>query len=188
MNLYDDLSKKQKEILVFIKKYMVKNGKSPSVRDIASNVGLRSPATVHVHLQNLISKGFIKRSGNQFKSLELLVPNEFEHYDEQSIRVPFLDSLLVDDFLKELKDPNDFFYLSAQMIPKGSSVFVLSIPYDIPKFSYYQGDYLIVDLDSSFKNQDIVISINQDNQLVIDTSIMKGATVLGKVVGLYREY
>ena len=57
-----ELSTKQNNILIFIKKFIAGNGYSPSVRDICKGVGLSSPATVHVHLSNLIEKGYLRRN------------------------------------------------------------------------------------------------------------------------------
>ena len=57
----NNLSAKQNEILIFIKKFMAENKFSPSVREICKGVGLNSPATVHVHLKNLIEKGYLEK-------------------------------------------------------------------------------------------------------------------------------
>ena len=49
-------SKKQEKILTFIKKYTAKNNYPPSIREICQGVNLKSPATVHVHIKNLLAK------------------------------------------------------------------------------------------------------------------------------------
>ena len=79
MKKYNDLSTRQNEILTFIKKYTAKNSYPPAVREIASGVNLKSPATVHVHVKNLIDKGYLKRTNSTHKLLELQVPNEFDN-------------------------------------------------------------------------------------------------------------
>ena len=73
-----DLTSKQKEVLTFIKKFQAENKYPPSVRQICSALELRSPATVHAHIQNIIDKGYLKRSKQGNHLIELLVPNEFE--------------------------------------------------------------------------------------------------------------
>ena len=47
------LTKRQSEILTFIKKYIARHGYPPAIREICSGVGLSSPATVFVHVKNL---------------------------------------------------------------------------------------------------------------------------------------
>ena len=48
-----DLTKRQKEIFDFIRRYAAKNGYPPTVREIGKAVGLHSSSTVHAHLANL---------------------------------------------------------------------------------------------------------------------------------------
>ena len=90
-----DLSRKQKEILEFIEKYMARKNHSPSIREIANGVDLNSPATVHIHVQNLIQKGYLKRDESTQKSLVLMVENPFDYSDDQAIRVPFMIEMCI---------------------------------------------------------------------------------------------
>ena len=48
-----DLTKRQKEIFDFIRRYAAKTGYPPTVREIGKAVGLHSSSTVHAHLANL---------------------------------------------------------------------------------------------------------------------------------------
>lgn len=50
------LSKRQQEILDFIKEQVVLKGYPPSVREIGQSVGLASSSTVHGHLSRLEKK------------------------------------------------------------------------------------------------------------------------------------
>ncbi len=52
-----DLTKRQQEIVDFIKKYSAKYGYPPTVRDIGKAIGLTSSSTVHAHLANLEKVG-----------------------------------------------------------------------------------------------------------------------------------
>ena len=56
----DVLTKRQADILQAIKEFMAKNGYPPTVREIGSQVGLSSPATIQFHLTQLEQKGYIK--------------------------------------------------------------------------------------------------------------------------------
>ena len=95
MKQYNDLSTRQNEILIFIKKHTAKNNYPPSIREIANAVNLHSPATVHVHVKNLIEKGYLKRNPNNHKLLELLVPNEFEQISKDTIQTPLLGKIIL---------------------------------------------------------------------------------------------
>ena len=65
----DGLTKKQKEVLEFIKQFHADNKYPPSIRQICSAINLSSPATVHVHINHLVDKGYIKRSKEGKKKL-----------------------------------------------------------------------------------------------------------------------
>ena len=91
----NSLTKKQNETLTFIKKYMVSHGYPPSVREICAGMGLSSPATAHTHLKELENKGYIRKENSKFRTIELLVDNEFEKKQESNnsdavIDVPLL--------------------------------------------------------------------------------------------------
>ena len=57
----NELTKRQQEILVFIKKFIVSNGYPPTIREIGENIGVSSSVTVHSHVQKLVDKGYIKK-------------------------------------------------------------------------------------------------------------------------------
>jgi repressor LexA len=65
------LTKRQFEVLEWIRKFMREKGYSPSFQEMGSGLGMRSLATVHKHLFNLERKGYIKRDYNRSRSIEL---------------------------------------------------------------------------------------------------------------------
>src|ERR1700748_3494570 len=66
-----DLTKRQKEIFDFIRKYAAKTGYPPTVREIGKAVGLHSSSTVHQHLANLERIGLLKRDPSKPRAIEL---------------------------------------------------------------------------------------------------------------------
>ncbi|MFW6303211.1 MAG: transcriptional repressor LexA [Candidatus Sumerlaeota bacterium] len=66
------LTKRQREMLDFLERFIRENGYSPSLEEICEGVGLSSIATVHVHLRNLEAKKMIRRLANRSRSIELL--------------------------------------------------------------------------------------------------------------------
>src|ERR1700761_1217681 len=67
-----DLTKRQKEIFDFIRKYAAKTGYPPTVREIGKAVGLHSSSTVHAHLANLEKLGLLRRDPSKPRAIELL--------------------------------------------------------------------------------------------------------------------
>ena len=117
MKIYSDLSTRQNEILNFIKKYTAKNNYPPSIREIANGVNLHSPATVHVHVKNLVEKGYLKRNNNNHKLLEVLVPNEFEQISGDTVQIPLLGKVTAGNPIEAIEHPDEYFPIPIQLIP-----------------------------------------------------------------------
>ncbi len=66
------LTKRQKEILDYIESFIDEQGYAPSFEEIAESFGYSSLATVHEHLSNLERKGYIRKSYNESRSIELV--------------------------------------------------------------------------------------------------------------------
>lgn len=68
------LTKRQREILEYLQGHISQHGYAPSFEEIAERFGFQSLATVHEHLTNLERKGYIHRSYNESRSIEVLPP------------------------------------------------------------------------------------------------------------------
>jgi repressor LexA len=77
------LTKRQKEILEFIREYLVREGYAPSLEEIGDHFGLSSVATVHKHIQNLVEKGLLRKAWNRSRSLEIVDPSTAEAVEIQ---------------------------------------------------------------------------------------------------------
>ena len=71
------LTKRQREILSYLSEYAESNGYAPSFEEIATQFNYNSLATVHEHLSNLERKGYIKRSYNESRAIEILPSEAF---------------------------------------------------------------------------------------------------------------
>ncbi|MDQ8158766.1 MAG: transcriptional repressor LexA [Gemmatimonadota bacterium] len=83
------LTKRQREILSFLSDYNEENGYAPSFEEIASRFNYNSLATVHEHLTNLERKGYIKRSYNESRAIEILPSDLFQ----RSVELPLLGTV-----------------------------------------------------------------------------------------------
>lgn len=69
------ISKKQEEILEYIKSEIINRGFPPAVRDICEAVGLKSTSSVHSHLETLEKNGYIRRDPSKPRAIEILDDN-----------------------------------------------------------------------------------------------------------------
>jgi SOS-response transcriptional repressor LexA len=65
-------TKKQRELLTFIDNFITGNGFGPSYREIMRGMGYKSVATVALHVDNLIAKGYLSKKDNSARSLEVV--------------------------------------------------------------------------------------------------------------------
>ena len=69
------LTKRQKEVLDFIRKYLSKNGYAPTFSEIAKEFGFNSKGTVYKHIKALCEKGLIQHEWNRTRAIEILDEN-----------------------------------------------------------------------------------------------------------------
>ena len=203
----NNLTNKQNETLTFIKKYIVSHGFPPSVREICKGMNLNSPATVHAHLKGLEKKGIIRKESNKFRTIELLVDNEYEEKNEEVVKVPLLGKISCGNPIEAIERPNEFFDIPAALIPQKETVFTLECSGDsMINVGIYDGDYVIVKKQKVARNGDIVVALTIDNEVTLktfykednyirlqpendtmDPIIVSDCTILGKAIGLYRK-
>lgn len=64
-------TKKQQELLAFVDAFIKEHGYGPSYREIMSALGYKSVSTVAIHINGLITKGYLNRKDNSPRSLEV---------------------------------------------------------------------------------------------------------------------
>lgn len=69
-------TKKQRELLSFIEKFIGEHGYSPSYREIMQGLNYTSVATVSLHVNNLIKRGHLRKRDYSARSLEVVTPSE----------------------------------------------------------------------------------------------------------------
>lgn len=185
----EQLTEKQARVLESIKKFIAKNGYPPTVREIGSMINLRSSATIHAHITLLEEKGYLKKGMGKNRTIELLVPNEFQEKIDGVVSVPLLHMDGKNNLEKMLDQVSEYIQLPVLMIEHKSEVFALIMNGStMIENGIYDQDILVVEKKSDVNVQDIVVmAIN--NQLVVEKYLEKNdTTIVGKVIGLYRKF
>lgn len=107
----EKLTRKQQEVLTVIKKYIAEHGYSPSVREVCDLMNLSSTATVFVHMKHLMNKGYLKQTDNKFRTLEVLVPNEYLEKNEDVVSVPLLGKVTCGNPIEAIEFPDEYIAL-----------------------------------------------------------------------------
>ena len=204
----EKLTSKQEKILTTIKKFIAKNGYSPTIRELCTLCSLNSTATMFVHLKNLTKKGYINQTGSKFRTIELVVPNEYDKkYKDNVVNVPLLGKVAAGSPIEAIEKPNEFFSLPAELLPKNKEVFTLEVNGDsMINVGIFDGDIVIVKKEKTANNGEIVVAMTDENEVTLKTFykedgyfrlqpendtmkpfIFKNITILGKAIGLYRK-
>ena len=203
----NNLTKRQTEVLNYIKSYIVSHGYPPTVREIGQALDISSPATVHAHLSHLVEKGFIKKDDAKNRAIELLVENEYEEKNENIVDVPLLGKITAGNPIEAIQNPNEYFSLPAYLIPNNKEVFTLRVSGDsMINAGIFDGDIVIVERKNVANNGEIVVAMTEENEVTLktfykengyirlqpendtmDPFIFPTVTILGKAIGLYRK-
>lgn len=201
------ITKRQEDVLNYIKIYIVEHGYPPATREIGAALGLSSPATVHTHLKKLEDAGCIKKTNSKFRTIEILVENEYEKKDEDIVKVPLLGKITCGNPIEAIETPDEWFAIPASLIPAKETVFTLKASGDsMINVGIYDGDIVIVQKQKVARNGDIVVAMTLDNEVTLKTFykenghirlqpendtmepiILDNCYILGKAIGLYRS-
>ena len=163
----EKLTKKQEDVLNYIKEYMVSHGYPPTIREIGGALGISSPATIHVHLQNLQKKGIIKKNGSKNRAIELLVQNEYIKNDDVT-KVPLLGKITAGSPIEAIERPDEYFSLPTYLIPKQKEVFTLEVEgTSMINAGILDGDIVIVERQNTAHNGEIVVAMTEDNEVTL---------------------
>jgi repressor LexA len=199
------LSRKQEQILSFLKSEIRKKGYPPTVREICDAVQLSSTSTVHTHLESLERKGYIKRSPAKNRSIEILEDN-FYGFSDKVVSVPIVGQVTAGAPILAQENIEGSFPIPVDYIPN-SDVFILTVKGDsMIDVGIHDKDFIIVSQQPSADNGDIVVALLEDSATVktffqeedhirlqpanasFEPIIVEDCKILGKVVGLYRKY
>jgi len=163
------LTKRQAEILSFIKTHMQYSGFPPTISEIQGQFSFKSPNAVQEHLKALVRKGQIRRTPNKWRGLELTVSNksrdESAHYS--TVSVPLIGRVTAG--LPVLAEENFEGTISVDrsLVGRATRLFALHVyGNSMIKAGIYDGDIAIVQEQSVADNGDIVIALLGDEATV----------------------
>ncbi|MDO4182361.1 MAG: transcriptional repressor LexA [Coriobacteriia bacterium] len=177
----DKLSKRQQAVLDCIKQCIEEIGYAPTVRDICRRMGLSSPSTVHVHLNSLEEKGYIKRDPLKSRSI-ILIPQPGEEQAQsaaanlkaslgstsfsKTITVPLVGNVAAGTPILAEQNIEDNLSLPVDIVGDAAS-FMLNVHGDsMVECGINDGDYVVVKEQPSANNGDIVVALIDDGATV----------------------
>ena len=204
--MYEDLSQKQIEILLYIKNDLQKRGYPPSVREICKGVDLKSTSTVHGHLEKLEAKGYIRRDATKPRAIEILdQDDDFLLAHKKTVDIPIVGKVTAGSPILAVENIEDTYPVPLEIV-QGNDVFILKVQGEsMIDAGIVYSDLVLVKEQNNANNGEIVVALLEDEATVkrffkekdrirlqpenqfMEPIYSKEVNILGKVIGLYRK-
>jgi repressor LexA len=198
------ISLKQKQILDVIQSAIKAKGYPPSVREIGEAVGLKSPSTVHMHLNKLEQLGAIRRESEKNRAIDVVGSSSLRN--APMTMVPLVGRVTAGQPILATENIEDSYPFPADLVGQ-EDVFMLKVDGEsMIQAGIFDGDYLIVRDQDSARNGDIVVALVDGEEATVkrffhekdrvrlqpendrmDPIYSRDVAVLGKVIGVYRK-
>lgn len=156
----EPLTRRQKEILEYLRTFINKHDYAPSYREIADHFGFSSVATVAEHVESLKEKGYLENEENMARSIQL-TPT----WDERTFSIPLLGGIAAGLPIEAIRTTETIDIPRDMM---GRNVFALRVRGDsMEEDGILDGDYVIIEQTSTPKNGDIVVALVEGNGVTL---------------------
>ncbi|MBU9735237.1 transcriptional repressor LexA [Diplocloster agilis] len=202
---YGKITKKQNEILEYIKNEILNKGYPPAVREICEAVHLKSTSSVHSHLETLEKNGYIRRDPTKPRAIEIIDDN-FNLVRREVVNVPVVGTVAAGSPILAVENIENYFPIPTEYMPNEES-FMLNVKGDsMINVGIFNGDRVLVQKQHTAENGDIVVALVDDSATVktyykedgyyrlqpendsMEPIIVTEVEILGKVFGVFRLY
>jgi repressor LexA len=158
--MHKELTEKQRTILEFLKDFLKDRGYPPSLRDICEHFGIKGPKNARKHLEAIERKGFIKRSPNISRAIEVFSPAK------NAVSVPIAGRVKAGPPHLAVEDIQGHVTLDSRFF-RPAGAFLLKVEGEsMTGASMDDGDYILVRPQKVASNGDIVVAMLDDEATV----------------------
>ncbi|HXV05088.1 MAG TPA: transcriptional repressor LexA [Solirubrobacterales bacterium] len=199
-----DLTKRQKEIFDYIRRYAAKTGYPPTVREIGKAVGLHSSSTVHAHLANLEKIGLLRRDPSKPRAIELIVDRARRTIMPER-GLPLVGQVAAGEPILAEENVEEYIEIP-DVIGGEEGDYILRVRGEsMVDAGIFEGDYVVVRPTRESANGEIVVVLIGEEATVkryfreadhirlqpenaeMEPIRTTEATVLGRVIGVFRK-
>lgn len=199
------ISKKQEEILEYIKAQILERGFPPAVREICEAVNLKSTSSVHSHLETLEKNGYIRRDPTKPRAIEIL-DDTFNLTRREMVQVPILGRVAAGEPLLAQENIEDYYPIPVEFMPNNDCFMLKVRGESMINAGIMDGDYVVVSKCNTATNGDMVVALIEDGATVktfyreegfirlqpendsMEPFILEDVEILGKVHAVFRFF
>ena len=203
---YGKISKKQQEILDYIKNEILNRGFPPAVREICEAVNLKSTSSVHSHLETLEKNGYIRRDPTKPRAIEI-VDDNFNLVRRETVNVPIIGKVAAGQPLLAVENVEGYFPIPSEYMPNNKTFMLVVQGDSMINAGIFNGDYVVVEQQPTAENGQKVVALIDDSATVktfykedgyirlqpendsmepIIVEPDRPFQILGKVIGVFR--
>lgn len=207
--MYEDLEKREMEILFYIKRFIDSKGYPPSIREICNGCNIKSTSTVHSNLEKLELKNYIRRGATINRAIEVIrQDDDFLSAKKKTTDIPILGRVAAGLPILASENISDTVPMATDFV-KDRNLFFLTVQGEsMIDAGILDGDQVLIEPASSAEEGEIILALiedeatiktfyrdeeNQRFRLQPENSTMEPIyvdelKVLGRVIGLYRLF
>jgi repressor LexA len=158
-----ELTRRKKEILMFIKEFDKQERRYPTLQEIADHLGLKARSTVHKHVQDLYDQKLIKKDMGGFISLAKTPKHRMGKK-----RVPLLGDIPASP-PTEMYEQDEYIDVPSTFIGDSGDVFSLKISGNsLIEIGINDGDFVFIRKQETARiGQVVAVAINNETTLKI---------------------
>jgi len=158
------LTKRQKQILEYIKKFIKAKGYSPSLEDIRRHFRLSTKSGIHDHLKALEEKGYITRAKNKARSIEILEAGKIS----ELIRIPLFGNIAAGEPIDVIEENKEYIAVPKDKLPSYGEVYALKIVGNsMIDEDINDGDIILVKQQTTAENGQKVVALIDNHEATL---------------------
>jgi len=155
------LTKRQKEVLDFIKKYRAKNKYSPSLEEIRRRFRLASVSTAHFHISKLRDAGYLVKEENKPRAIDVIKREEI-------VKIPIVGTIAAGQPIEAIEIPDDTIAVTKNEISKFSNYYALRVQGDsMIDDGIFDGDIVVIRKQETADDGQTVVAVIDDNEATL---------------------
>ena len=169
------LTKKQKELFVYLNNYISSNDISPSFEEMKNAVNLKSKSGIHRLITSLEQRGYIKRLKHKARAMEITknLPNQNVNNielsnDDSFLNIPLVGSIAAGEAIEAINSTDSSISIPRSLVSKNSTYFGLKVKgLSMIDEGIFDGDIAIIKKTTSAENGKIAAVLTLDNEITL---------------------
>ncbi len=158
--MHKTLTKRQKEVLDFVRKFVNKKGYPPTLEEVGKKLKVSAVSTVHQHIATLIEKGFLQKSGNYTRDIDVSKP-------QPMIKIPLLGTIAAGQPIEAIQD-KEIIAVPKNKIPASADVYALRVVGNsMVDENINDGDVVLVKQQATADNGQKVVALIDDHEATL---------------------